>query len=336
MKIFSDKKRLIQVLFGLAFVFLIMNLIVNKLTHYHYTPIEKARSSEYIKSRFLSALQNYGIQKDWIRKGKHSRKDDDSLNYKYNIEVPKDLPVALLLNEIEDSLGVNGIVIRSKELKIGGATQLRVYSGDNLKLQAEFEYDENIERNAGTVGIIVKDADQLSPDNFQKLIRLPERFSVLLSPSKRTVALQTQIISAQKEICVLISDETTDLEYKMKPGFSPDRIKNSIRSIISDYSNAAFFVLDDKSALYSSPAMNIIRDFLDKGKIKYIKQSDYGTLNTGDTKETANQFADFVRKSKTRPISILMLTSDELNSEIPELVKFRKTGYQFVRPSVLL
>ena len=82
--------------------------------------------------------------------------------------------------------------------------------------------------------------------------------------------------------------------------------------------------------------IKIIRDFLDKGKIKYIEQSDYGTLSTGDNKETTNQFADFVRKSKTRPISILMLTPDELNSEIPELVKFRKTGYQFVRPSVLL
>jgi hypothetical protein len=157
-----------------------------------------------------------------------------------------------------------------------------------------------------------------------------------LSPSKKTTALQQQITSAQKEICVLISDETTDLEYKMKTDFSPDRIRNSIRSIISDYSGAAFFVLDDKSAFYFSPAMKIIKNFLDKGRMKYIKLSDCGTLNSGSEKEIRNQFEDFVRKSKSKTGHVLMLTPDELNLQIPELIKFRKIGYKFVRPSVVL
>ena len=144
MEIFSDRKKLIQILFGLAFVLLIANLVVNKLTHYHYTSIEKARNSTYINSKFLAALHSYGLENSWIKKEKRYRKDDDSLNYKYKVEVPKDLPIALLLDEIEDSLGVNGIAIRTKELKFGGANLLKVYSGDNLKLQAEFKYDEDI------------------------------------------------------------------------------------------------------------------------------------------------------------------------------------------------
>lgn len=336
MNIFSDKKKLIQISFGLAFILLIANLIVNKLTHHHYTSIEKARSSAYINSKFLAALHSYGLKNSWIKKEKRYRKDDDSLNYKYKVEVPKDLPIALLLDEIEDSLGVNGIAIRTKELEFGGANLLKVYSGDNLKLRAEFNYDENIARDAGTVGIIVKNTGQLSNGDFQKFIRLPERFSILLVPSKRSAALQQQIISAQKEICVLISDETTDNDYKMKAGFSPDRIRNSIRSIISDYSDAAFFVLDNKSALYFSPAMKIIKDYLDKGKMKYINLSDCSTLNGENAKETRNQFEDFVKRSKSKNKSILMLTPDEMNSQIPELIKFRKIGYKFVRPSVEL
>jgi hypothetical protein len=336
MEILSDKKKVIQVLFGLAIILLIANLIVNKLTHYHYTSIGKARSADYINSKFMAALQNYGLQKDWIKKEKRSRKDDDSLNYKYSVEVPKDLPIALLLNEIEDSAGTNGIIIRSNELKIGGTSLLKVYSGDNLKLQAEFNYDQNIERDAGMVGMIVKDADQLGPENFQKLIRLPERFAILLSPSKKTAALQQEITSAQKEICVLISDETTDLEYKMKAGYPPDRIQNSIKAIISDYSGAAFFVLDNRSGFYSSPAMDIIKKFLDKGKINYIKLSDCFILNPGNSAGTGNQFENFVIQSKKKTRSIMMLTPDEFNLQLPELVKFRKIGYKFVRPSTLL
>jgi hypothetical protein len=336
MEIFTDKKKLIQILFGLAFVFLVANLIVNKIIHYHYTPIEKARSAYFINSRFLVALQSYGLKSDWVKKTKRFRKEDDSLNYKYRVEVPKDLPIALLLDEIEDSLGVNGIVIKSNELKIGGTTLLKVFSGDNLKLQAEFNYDENIHRDAGTVGFIVKDAGQLSSSNFEKLIRLPERFALLLSPSKKTAGLQQEIISAQKEICVLISDESTDLTFKMKAGFPMDRIRNSIYSIISDYSNAAFFVLDNKSALYNSPSMSSIKKILDKSKIKYIKLSDCSVLNSGGTDAIRNQFEKIVMLSKAKPKSILMLTPDELYSQLPELVKFRKIGYQFVRPSVQL
>ena len=336
MEIFTDKKKLIQILFGLAFVFLVANLIVNKIIHHHYTPIEKARSSNYINSRFLIALQNYGLKKDWIKKYRRSRKEDDSLKFNYKVEVPKDLPIALLLDEIEDSLGVNGIVIRSNELKIGGATLLKVFSGDNLKLQAEFNYDGDIQRDAGAIGIIVKDANQLSPENFQKLIRLPERFALLLSPSKKTAGFQQEIRSAQKEICVLISDESTDLSYKMKSGFPPDRIRNSIYSIISDFSDAAFFVLDNKSALYNSPAMGIIKKILDKNKIKYIKLSDCFALNSGNTDAIRNQFEKLVILSKSKQKSIIILTPDELNSQLPELVKFRKIGYEFVRPSVRL
>lgn len=336
MEIFSDKKKLIQVLFGLAFVFLVANIIVSKFSRNHYTQAEKARSASYINSKLRGGLTDYGIKDSWIKKDKPTRRDDDSLLYKYKIDVPKDLPVALLLDEIENSLGSDGVIIHSKELKFGGPTLLKIYSGDNLKLQAEFNYSDDIKRDAGTTGLIVAEADRLSSENFSKLLKLPESFSVLLSPSKSTINLQNQIISAQKEITVLISDETTNMDYKMKAGFSSDRIRNSIRAIISDFSQAAFFVIDDRSALYSSPDMKIINNELKRAKIKFIKSSRLKRLPGKSADEDLRSFDGLVKKTGTNNKIVMLLTPDELYSVQPELRKFRKVGYKFLKPSSIL
>ncbi len=336
MKIFSDKKKLIQILFGLAFVFLAANIIVSKFSRNHYTPAEKARSASYIDSMFREALTNYGIKDTWIKKEKPARRDDDSLLYKYKIDVPKDLPIALLLDEIENTLGPDSVIIHSKELKFGGPTLLKIYSGDNLKLQAEFNYSDDIKRDAGITGLIVTEADRLSPENFSKLIKLPESFSILLFPSKRTAGLQNEIISAQKEIVVLISDETTNLDYKMQAGFSPDRIRNSIRAIISDFSQAAFFIINDKSQLYSSPNMKIIKNELERAKTKFIVSSRLKRLPGKSADEDLRSFDELVKKTRTNNKIVMLLTPDELYSVQPELRKFRKTGYKFLKPSSIL
>ncbi len=335
MKIFSDKKKLIQLLFGLAFVLLAANIITSKFSRNHYTSEEKARSSSYINLKLRSALTDYGIKDEWISRKKRTRSDDDSLLYKYKIEVPNDLPVVLLLDEIENSFESDSVIVSSKELKFGGPTILKIYSGDNLKLQAEFNYRDDIKREAGTVGLIITGAEQLNAENFAKLLKLPESFSILLLPSRKSVDLQGKIISAQKEVAVLISDETTNLDYKMKAGFSSDRIRNSIRAIISDFAQDSFFVIDDKSALYFSAGMKIIENELKKAKVKFFKSSQFKKLSDKNADGYLHSFDELVKTSKNKKI-VLQLTSDKLYSVQQELKKFRRVGYKFLKASVVL
>jgi hypothetical protein len=122
----------------------------------------------------------------------------------------------------------------------------------------------------------------------------------------------------------------------MRAGFSGNRIRNSIRAIISDYSKAAFFVIDDRSKIYFSPAMKIIKDVLDRAKIKYFNLSSCSYLKPADEIEMKKQFEEYVKKLETNNKLLMLLTPDELDTIIPELIKFRKIGYKFVRPSVLL
>jgi len=335
MNILTDKKKLIQILFGLAFIILIANIVADKLEVKHYTPVESSVSAKKINSKYLQALKNYGIQKQWILKQKHYKSEDDSLLYNYKIEVPNDLPIALLINEITDSLDNSNVKIQSKEIKIGGETQLKIFSGDNLKLRAVFNYNDDIVRKSGSGSLIIRGIENIKNDEFNSLLKSPERFAVLLTPSKYSKNRINQIINDHKELLVLISDESTDLNYKMRAGFSANRIRNSIRAIISDYSEASFFVIDDKSKIYFSPAMKIIKDVLDRGKIKYFNLSSCSYLKPADKIEMEKQFEEYVKKLDTDNKSLILLTPDELDTIIPDLIKFRKTGYKFVRPSVL-
>jgi hypothetical protein len=336
MNIFTDKKKLIQILFGLAFIILIANIVADKLEIKHYTPVESSVSAEKINSKYLQALKNYGIQPKWIIKQKRYKSEDDSLLYKYEVEVPKDLPIALLINEITDSLGNSNVKIQSKELKIGGETQLRIFSGDNLKLKAVFNYNDDIVRKSSSGSLIIRGTENISEEDFNSLLKSPERFAVLLTPSKSSKNRIDRIINDQKELLVLISDGSNDMDYKMRAGFSGNRIRNSIRAIISDYSKAAFFVIDDRSKIYFSPAMKIIKDVLDRAKIKYFNLSSCSYLKPADEIEMKKQFEEYVKKLETNNKLLMLLTPDELDTIIPELIKFRKIGYKFVRPSVLL
>jgi len=203
-------------------------------------------------------------------------------------------------------------------------------------LRAVFNYNDDIVRKSGSGSLIIRGIENIKNDEFNSLLKSPERFAVLLTPSKYSKNRINQIINDHKELLVLISDESTDLNYKMRAGFSANRIRNSIRAIISDYSEASFFVIDDKSKIYFSPAMKIIKDVLDRGKIKYFNLSSCSYLIPMDEIEMRKQFEEYVQKLDADKKSLILLTPDELDTIVPELIKFRKIGYKFVRPSVLI
>ena len=326
---------MIQYLFGLAFVLLIASIAVNKIVKKHYTPVEKAVSAYKINKVFSQAISNYSIIESWIKEEKKYKRDDDSLLFKYKVDVPKDLPIALLVNEISDSLGNSAVKINSMETKIGGETLMRIYSGDNLKLQATFNYNEKIERNSAGIGIVVDQANGFDKEEFQKLLESPERFCFLLIASKATSALQKEILQGQKEFAILISDNNTDLDYKINKNYSINRINNSIKAISSDFSNAAFFVIDNRSGLYKSSNMSYIINELEKRKIMLFRFSDFYYLEDASEVDTRKNFKNFIIKNTKDNKKILLLSPGQYFTVKDQLVALRKKGYKFMRPSAL-
>ena len=153
----SAKRRVVYILFVVAILLLASNLLLNKLLP-ESNPKHEAfiLSGLEINNRFLQAVNNFGLEEDWIVVRKLSNKPD-SLFLSYKIKLPPDLPIPVLIREIQTELSGDSVEIKSIEKKMGGRTKLEIYSGGFLKLTSEIDYDKKLLRNRGSVGFFIED-----------------------------------------------------------------------------------------------------------------------------------------------------------------------------------
>ncbi len=242
----SIKKTSVQVLLGIVITLLLANIIYKKYIMIKM-PSEKAEvSSKLAKEKFLSSISNFGLKKEWIvqtkfKDEKNSQTKHDSVVYSYRISVPQDLPIPVILSEINSELKNENVKVVSKEEKINGKTILFIYSKNNLKLSATFEYNKEMRQKAGYVGIIVSGLENLNDDNATQILNFPELFGYYVIPSKESEEFVKKHLKFKKEYIVLLNDDIDELKYKLEDNYSEPRLKGSIRSIIGVISKSIIY-----------------------------------------------------------------------------------------------
>ncbi len=173
---FFDQKKIINILFISAVAILLINLLLDKIFFNNNQDNIELTSTE-IDSTFRTALLNLGIKEEWIktREGKYP--------VNLSVSVPKDLPIVLILQEMNNVFDTNEVKVNSLEKKIGGNAAINLISGGETKLTAQLSYSSKILRKTARVGFIVY---RFSNDNDSDslLLEYPEQFAFLLIPSK--------------------------------------------------------------------------------------------------------------------------------------------------------
>ncbi len=330
----SLKKRIAQILFALAVLVLAANVAVSKLLKNSNTGSIKDDNAKLINETFLKDLNDFGLQKDWIKSS--SNRNYQNNFYTYDIRIPKDLPIPVVLSEIYSSFYFSGISLKCLEKVIGGKTQLNIYLDKKLKLTAEMDYDKSIRRNAGNLGIIVYGLDQLSSNNAEDIIKFPQSFVAAILPSKTASQLAANLASNRKQYAILLNDNIKDLEFQLSKNFSDYRLKTVVSSIIGAFPDAAFFIIDDNSSLYSSPAYSIIKSAFLKRNIKLIHESAQPFVTTGNDSQVKRSFREMVSATHLGDNKILSLTADDFKLLEPEIFNLIKIGYKFVNPTLIM
>lgn len=329
----SAKRSTVYILFASAILLLALNLILDKLLPVSDKINESAVVSGFeIEQRFLNAVNNFGLEKEWIIKRKLSRKPD-SLFSSYKIKLPPDLPIPVLVSEIKTELSGDSVIINSIERKMGGETNLEIYSQGFLKLTSSINYDKNLVRKRGAVGFLVEDIS-LDDQEDSLLFEVPESFAVLLVPSKENIKHSKVILNKNKQFAILLNDEIDDLEFKLNEDYSNSRILNSIKSIIGSFPKAIFIVIDDESDLYNSKVFQIITLELEKRKIKLLRKSAFYQLKYEEEKDLFTSF-DSLFKQLGEEKRIILVNAEELQLLLPEIARYRKVGYKFINPSLI-
>jgi hypothetical protein len=331
MKFPFNRKELIIILFSIAIFLLIANIILSKVLGNSENQNRNWLYSVEVKDKFITALHNFGIKDDWIVENKKGIKEEDSLKYNFKINVPKDLPVSLLLNEISNIYEPGEISYFSKETKVNGTTNLYLVSGGYEKLTAEFVYNPDIHRPSCSVGFFIFGINALDTVMQTQLIKLPETFSVVLIPSKESIDIVKKLKSNEKNYTVMLSSDNSDLDYKLSSNYSNDRLKMSVRSLLGDFSDAIAFQYNGNSGFSSESKFPFIKQEFERRNVKFI---DINKFELIDEKGLSldNSFESILNQASENKTPLIYISADHYLKIKPLISKYRKIGYKFINP----
>ena len=327
MKFNFNKKSVLIILFGTALVLLIINLTLNIIDKNNTISNKTELSDVEIDSLFRLSLHSFGLLDDWIGESKSSKVENS-----YKVKIPEDLSIPVILTEINSNFWESDVTINSVEKKFSGRTILEIKLEDEIILRADFDYDNNIFRSAGTAAFILENFE-LSSFEDSLLLEIPEPFSPLLIPSKKNLRLSKFITNKQKSYSLLLNDNIPELKYKLKDSYSQNRLKGSLRSIINDFSSATYFFIDERSDLFNSSVFSYLKDELAKRKIKIIKLSNLRKLNFSEMDVLISSFDTFMKNTEEGESITFLISADHFRNLLPEIKSYRKVGYKIVHPS---
>ncbi|MCH7770418.1 MAG: hypothetical protein IIA49_05290 [Bacteroidetes bacterium] len=331
MKLRTTRKSITLILFSATLFLLTVNLLINVINQSpEPEPNETNLSSQEIDSIFLYSLYSFGLLDEWIKETKNSK-----VKSAYKVKVPADLSIPVILAEINKNFWGKDVTISSVEKDFSGKTILNISKANIIQLKSEFKYDKGIQRSAGTAAFVIEDFE-LSNDEDSMLLKIPNPFSPLLIPSNENSKIKEFIINSDKIYLLLLNDDISELKYKLKESFTRKRLKSSLLSIINAFSDASFFVIDDKSDLFLSTVYSYIQTELTKRKIKLLKLSSLQRLEYEDVNQINNAFENFLKAAGVEENITFIITAEGFKTLLPEIERFRKIGYKFVHPSEII
>jgi len=323
-----SKKSALSIMFGTALVLLIANLVLNNIGNENNSISNKRElSNAEIDSLFRFSMHSLGLLDDWIKERKSSKVDKS-----YKVKIPRDLSIPVILAEINSNFWESDVTINSVEKRFSGRTILEIRTEDEIKLRADFDYYKNIFRSAGTAAFILENFE-LSSSEDSLLLEIPEPFSPLFVPSTENLLLSKFILDKQKTYSLLLNDDIPELKYKLKDGYSINRLKGSLLSIINDFSTATYFFIDDRSDLYNSAIFSYLRDELVKRKIKIVKLNYLQKLDFSETELLISSFDTLMKNTAEGESITFLISADNFRNLLPVIKSYRKVGYKILHPS---
>lgn len=325
-----DLAKSARYLFVVAISLLLIAIVLDSYISIDKPELKKKEiTSLEADSLFKQALKNYGITESFIYVKKNKANPKDSV---YSVKVYQDVPISLLLLEIENLFFPTIAKIQSQEEAIGGKTITRIILNNHTIITAEFISNNNLVREKGRIGFVVYNLDY-SVDN-SSLLNTPEQIIFLLIPSEESKKFIGKILSAGKRYALLINDEIQDLNYKIDESYPVKRNKKSFENLFKHFPSAAFIAIDDKSDLYNSEIRDFILKELDWRKAFYIKLSQFDLFDSYSG-STESAFGEMIKAMNKNESKIILINSKNFNELLPLIPSYRKVGYRFVSATEL-
>lgn len=326
------RSKLLLSLFVLAVILLAINILIN--SNFNGTNSqEQILDSKEIRGRFLTILDNFGIEDKLIKEDLSKDKSTDRTILFIKIQVPQDLSIPEVLQDIYQSFAKDSLIISSVEKVKGGRSTLALIKGKTVILRAEFNYAKNIFRNKGSFAFILKNADLEEPST-SSLIESSSKLNFLIRPDSKYIQILNLLRENNKQFSILIDDDISEQKFKLGAKFSEQRIIAVLQTVLKDFGNAVSFVIDEKSDFYKSSNRLVLEKELSKRHIKLFTSSDF--VNLENNENVVSSFQNVVENRNPEKGLVILLDEASYLAISPEIEKYKKRGYKILNSSQLL
>ncbi|MBE0570707.1 MAG: hypothetical protein IH618_04110 [Ignavibacteriaceae bacterium] len=319
-------------LIATAVILIVANILL-KSDLFVNSSYENTIDGEEISERFLNILAEFDIADKLIKEKKVKDKYSDQEISSFKVQVPKDLSIPEILQDVFQSFKKDSLIIQSFEKVKGSKTTLALKKGNSAVLQVEFNYAKDYSRNNGYLAFIINDVDPANESTIA-LIESPAKINLLIRPETKHLQQLEYIRSNGQQFSVLIDDDISEQKYKLGETYSEQRVVTVIKTLVTDFEKAVCFIIDEKSNVYNSPNYEILKRELSKRKIKLFSKSEFENLNN---EEMMLDSFNYQMNSLASSGSIIFLVSEDAYMTLSsEIIKYKKRGYRVITSSLIL
>jgi len=327
---FKFRKNLLLTLIASAVILIAVNIFFDSDLLINNSDVDTIDEEE-ISQKFLNILAEFDIENKFIKENKLKDKHSNQEFSNFKVQVPKDLPIPEILQDVFQSFRKDSLIIQSFEKVKGSKTTLALKMGSSTLLQAEFDYAKSYSRNKGYLAFILNDVDPTNASTTA-LIESPAKLNLLIRPETKYLQQLEFIRNNRQQFSVLIDDDISEQKYKLGADYSERRIVTVIKTLVADFQEAVCFIIDENSNFYNSPNYEILNREFSKRKIKLFRTSDFVKLGYDET--ILSSFDDQMESLVSGGSIIFLVSEDAYMALNTEINKYKKKGYRIIGSSL--
>jgi hypothetical protein len=326
----NQKQKFVKYLLAVTVSLLVINIAIESLKKPKKDSAVHELSVIQIETVFFTVLDDYGIETKWITRKKYKSADYDSVKTEYIVKIPADMPVPLIIKNINKVIekDITGFV--SEEKKIFGTTEIRIYTNEVLKLKATLIPDKEIIRKRNELSFVINDVFDLSEKNFNNFLNFNYLISCTIIPGHDLIIKADSLKDYTKEYAILLNNDITDPKMKLKSDYQKGLLKGSMQNIISNFRDAKTYIIDENSTLYNSPIYNYIRDEFRRQSIFLYPRSELIELNAQENSELISKFKFYCEDTTGVHQKIFFSSFDNFLKIQNEIEKIKKKGNKII------
>lgn len=231
---------------------------------------------------FARVNQTFGIRDSLIKSLKKKQPAG------FEIRIPANIPLTLYVKEMFQIFEPYAVTIISEEREMNTFATLQVRTIDSTLLYLELRKGGEQSAQSGIAALCILIPPDISDQDLDALLREPEPFTLLLTPSKKNSERISKILNERKNIGLYLNDEISERQYKLASDATDFRMTRIFDSYKKDLRGSRVVLIDDTSELFTGGMYSRIKKELTKRDISLFTYADF-FMTGGENSEEISQ-----------------------------------------------